>query len=137
MRLGEIKRASAQDEGIDMAPLIDIIFILLIFFMVSSTFVRHLEVPIQRPSARSSQTSDTKAIRLAIDRQGRFFLEGEALPSWMLQDRIRQSLTTQADRPVLITVDAQTEARHLIEAVDQARLAGAKDVAVETEEAAR
>lgn len=134
MRLGEIKRSAASEEGIDIGPLIDIIFILLIFFMVSSTFVRHLELPLKRPSARSSQASSPKALRVVIDRQGRWFFENQALQPWMLQDRIRQALAIQADRSVLITVDVQTEAKHLIEAVDQARLAGAKHVAAETED---
>lgn len=132
MKLGDIKRPSASDEGIDMGPLIDIIFILLIFFMVSTTFVRQLEVPLERPSAKTAQRSDNRSIRVAISRNGSIFLNGQPLQPWMLQDRVRQLLQSRGQRPVLVSADARGETGRLVEVVDQCRLAGAKHVAVET-----
>ena len=132
-RLGEIRKASKVEEGIDIGPLIDIVFILLIFFMVSTSFVRHLEIPLERPSARSAQRSAQQAIRLTITRQGNLFLEGQPLQAWMVQDRVRQLLQAQPRRPVMITADRRAEAGILVEVVDQCRLAGAKHTAVETE----
>ncbi len=135
LRLGEIRRPSASQEGIDIGPLIDIVFILLIFFMVSTTFSRNLEVPLERPSAKSAQQADTRSIRIAITREGNLFLEGSPVQPWMLQDRVRQLLQSGPGRPVLISADRRAESGLLVESVDQCRLAGAKHVAVETEKA--
>ena len=132
-RLGTLGgRRSEQDEGIDIGPLIDIIFILLIFFMVSTTFVRNFELGLERPSAVSSQAADVRAIRVAIDRRGHLFVNGQPVKSWMVQSRIRELLLRDARRPVLITADRRLQTGRLIEVVDHCRLAGAKNVAVDT-----
>jgi biopolymer transport protein ExbD len=131
-RLGNIKRNNPDIEGIDIGPLIDIIFILLIFFMVSTTFVRNFEVGIQRPSAYSAQVSDVRAIRIAIQRDGHVWIDGQTVQTWMVQSRVRELLALNPRRPVLITADRRLEAGQLIEIVDQCRMAGAKDVAVDT-----
>lgn len=133
MKLGELRPSSATEEGIDIGPLIDIIFILLIFFMVSTTFVRQLEVPLERPSAKTAARSDNRSIRVAISSAGSIFLNGQPVQPWMLQDRVRQLLQSQGKRPVLISADARSETGRLIEVVDQCRLAGAKHVAVEAQ----
>lgn len=132
-RLGKIQRNASGTEGIDMGPLIDIIFILLIFFMVSTTFVRNVEVPLKRPSARSSQPSDIQSIRVAIDRGGRVYVDGRPVAPWMVQFRIRELLVPNPKRPVLITADRRSSTGRLVEVVDQCRLAGAANVAVDTE----
>ena len=132
-RLGQIQRDANNTEGIDIGPLIDIIFILLIFFMVSTTFVRNIEVPLERPSAQSSQPSDVQSIRVAIDQGGRVYVDGRATAAWMVQHRIRELLVPNPRRPVLVTADRRSNTGRLIEVVDQCRLAGAKHVAVDTE----
>ncbi|MBU0551438.1 biopolymer transporter ExbD [Myxococcota bacterium] len=133
MKLGEIRRAGARGDEIDIGPLIDIIFILLIFFMVSTTFVRNLEVDIERPSAGSAALADARAIRVAIDQGGSVYLEGQPIQPWMVQSRVRDLLAADRRRPVLITADQRLETGRLIDVVDQCRLAGAKHVAVDAE----
>ncbi len=133
-RLGQIQRSSSGNDGIDIGPLIDIIFILLIFFMVSTTFVQNLEVPLERPSARSSQPSDTRSIRVALDRNNRVYLDGKPIAPWMVQHRVREILVTHPRRPVLVTADRNSGSGRLVRLVDQCRLAGAKHVAVETKD---
>ncbi len=58
---------------INISPLIDMVFILLIFFMVSTTFVKDMKLDLNRPAASSSSTASTKAIRLYIDNQGEIY----------------------------------------------------------------
>lgn len=134
MKLGSIRRNGLRgDGGIEMGPLIDIIFILLIFFMVSTTFVRNWEVGIERPGASSAERADVRAIRIAIDAGGKVFIEGQPLSPWMVQARVRELVARDARRPVLITADRRLETGRLVDVVDQCRLAGAKSVAVDTE----
>ncbi|MCB9522406.1 MAG: biopolymer transporter ExbD [Myxococcales bacterium] len=122
-----------DDAGVDISPLIDMVFILLIFFMVTTTFVKDAKVELERPSASSATRASTKAIRVTLARTGDVFVDARPVRPWMVQSRVREFLQAGGDRPVLIITDRGVRADQLIEVVDQCRLAGAKDVAVATE----
>jgi biopolymer transport protein ExbD len=128
------KAESIQD--INISPLIDMVFILLIFFMVSTTFVKDLKLDLERPAAASATTASTKAIRLYIDNQGDIYLDGEPVRVWVIQSRLRDLLSGSTGKSVLVVTDDSVPAGRLVEVVDQARLAGATDVGVATVEEA-
>lgn len=128
------KKESIQD--INISPLIDMVFILLIFFMVSTTFVKDMKLDLERPAASSSVTASTKAIRLYIDSSGDTFLDGEPVRIWVIQSRLRDLLRGTTGKSVLVVTDDGVPAGRLVEVVDQARLAGAQDVGVATVEEA-
>jgi biopolymer transport protein ExbD len=123
----------AEDQGIDISPLIDMVFILLIFFMVSTTFVKDMDLDIDRPKASSASTASTKAIRLYIAEDGSTYMDGQPIRVWMIQSRLRDMLRSGSSESVLVVCDESVPSRRLIEVVDQARLSGASDVGVATE----
>jgi biopolymer transport protein ExbD len=123
-------------QAIDITPMIDMVFILLIFFMVSTTFVKDMKLDLDRPAASSAVTASTKAIRLYIDSNGDTFLDGEPVQVWVIQSRLRDQLKTMTSKAVLVITDDGVPAGKLVEVVDQARLAGATDVGVATVEEA-
>lgn len=128
-------RKKQQPSGIDISPLIDVVFILLIFFMVSTTFVKDLKLDLERPGAASSEQATSKALRIHIDREEEIYVDGQPVKPWMLQSRIRDYIRTGATKSVLVITDRRIPAERLIEVVDQCRLAGA-DVGVATVEEA-
>src|SRR5690242_13325782 len=121
---------------IDMTPMIDMVFILLIFFMVTATFVKDMKLELERPKASSSVIASSKAIRLFIDRNGETYLDGEPIRVWSIQSKLRDLLNTASSKVVLIVTDDGVPAGKLIEVVDQARLAGAENVGVATKKEA-
>ena len=127
------RRQPEGESGIDISPLIDMVFILLIFFMVSTTFVKDMDLDISRPKASSAKVSSTKAIRLFIAKDGNTYLDGQPVRVWMIQSRVRDLLKSGTSDAVLVVTDEDVPSRRLIEVVDQARLAGAADVGVATE----
>ena len=128
------RKKSEESSGIDISPLIDMVFILLIFFMVSTTFQKDMDIDINRPKAGSPTRSSTKAIRIFIASDGSTYMDGQPIRSWMIQSRVRDLLETgNADESVLVVTDATVPTQKLIEVVDQARLAGASDVGVATD----
>ncbi len=129
-------RKKTAFSGIDISPLIDMVFILLIFFMVSTTFVRDLKVEIERPGAASATRASTKAIRVHLDRGGSIYLDGVSVKPWMLQSRVRDLLKGGSSATVLVITDRFVAAEKLVDVVDQCRLAGATDVGVATEKEA-
>ena len=128
-----MRRNSSEEDGIDISPLIDVVFILLIFFMVSTTFVKDAQLELQRPSAQSAEAADTKSVRISIDRHGAVYLGEEAIRLWMLQSRVREQLRASSQSSVLVIADRSTPTELLIDVVDQCRMGGAKDVGVITD----
>jgi len=129
MRYRERKNSN---EGIDISPLIDMVFILLIFFMVSTTFIKDAKIDIDRPQASSSSAASTKAVRVYIDKGGDVFINGEPVRVWVVQGQLRDLLKGGTNKSVLVVTDEIVPTNRLVEVIDQARLAGAQDVGVAT-----
>lgn len=120
------------DASIDIGPMIDIVFILLIFFMVTTTFVKDMKLELERPKASSAVAASSKAIRLFVDHNGSIYLDGEQVRLWLVQSKLRDLLGTSTSKVVLVVTDEGVPAGRLVEVVDQARLAGAESVGVAT-----
>ena len=126
-------RQHTIEAGLDISPLIDMVFILLIFFMVSSNFVKDMDLELERPGAQSATPASAKALRVFVDRQGEVYVDEQPVKAWMLQPRVRDLLAAGEVPRVLVVTDGQVPADKLIEVVDQCRLAGAEHVGVATE----
>ena len=124
-------------EDLNISPLIDMVFILLIFFAVSTTFVRDIDVTLDRPSAASATTSESDTVRIYIDRGGQIYVGEQAVNSWMVQSRVREELSIASSENVLVIADRLTPTEVLIDVVDQAKLGGAGEVGVATEQRAQ
>lgn len=122
-----------EPEDLNISPLIDMVFILLIFFAVSTTFVKDLQVELERPNAQTSAAASSKSVRVYIDRGGAIYVDEQPVNSWMVQSTVRDLLAITATETVLVIADRTTPTELLIEVVDQAKLAGAAEVGVATE----
>lgn len=118
--------------AIDISPLIDMVFILLIFFMVSTTFIKDAVVGIERPAASSATPSSQKSVRVSIEQSGAIYLGEDPVKPWALQGRVAEALDVAGDKRVLVVSDRRVAAERLVEVVDQCRLAGASEVGVAT-----
>lgn len=128
-------REEHEEEGnIDISPLIDMVFILLIFFMVTTTFVKDMKLDLARPSASSAVAASTKAIRIFIDQHGEIFVDNQPVRIYSLQSKLRDMLRVSTDKSILVVTDESVPAKVVLEVVDQSRLAGASDVGVATEQ---
>jgi biopolymer transport protein ExbD len=132
----KFRKRQQEEQRVDISPLIDMVFILLIFFMVSTTFVKDMKLDLQRPSAQSADPASTKAIRLYIDESGDTYLDGQPVQLWVIQSRLRQMLDSGGSQTVLVVTDGGVPSDKLVRVVDQARLSGANDVGVATVEEA-
>ena len=113
---------------INLTPLIDVVFLLLIFFMVSTTFDRDSELSIELPSATAeAQKRKPESIEVAIDAQGRFYVNGRQLLNTQSKT-VRQALRTAAgdneSPPVIISADAKTPHQAVVQIMDAARELG-------------
>ena len=120
------------DQTVDISPLIDMVFILLIFFMVSTTFVKDMKVDLERPGATSATRASSKVIKVYIDNQAQAYIDNQPIKIWAIQGKLRDMLRASTEKSVLVVTDDTIPVEKLIEVVDQCRLSGAKDVAVAT-----
>ncbi len=119
-------------DNIDVSPLIDMVFILLIFFMVTTTFVKDMKLDLNRPSAASASKASSKVLRVYIDNTNEIYIDNQPVKLWAVQSKLRDLLRGNSDKSVLVISDATIPVERLIDVVDECRLSGAKDVAVST-----
>ena len=129
----KLRRRKAENRDIDISPLIDVVFILLIFFMVTTTFVKDMKLDLERPSASSSNRANSKALRVYIDATEHVYVDDLPVKPWMLESRVRDSIAGQADPAVVVVADRGVTAQALIDVVDRCRMAGAANVGVLTD----
>ena len=129
-RLGQAGGGSMEEPEINMAPLIDMVFILLIFFLVTTSFVRESGVEVERPQAASAQSKQKNALIVGLDKAGGVFLEGRQVDLHGVRGLVERYLAENPKGAVLVAADRQAVTGRLIAVLDQCRLAGALDVAV-------
>lgn len=130
------RQRTEQKQDIDISPLIDMVFILLIFFVVSTTFTKDMKIDIERPGAASAAPASTKSMRIYLEANGDISIDGNRVRPWMVQSRVREFLDTTGEGSILVVTDRAVPADKLIEVVDQARLAGATNIGVATDKEA-
>jgi len=121
-----------KSEEIDISALIDMVFILLLFFVVTAGSTRETGLVIDRPKALSSTELDTKAIALVIMEDGRIYFEGLEIGLRGVRPTVKRELLRK-DRPVIVMVDRRVKVQLYAEVHDEALLAGAKTVSMATQ----
>ncbi|MBN7797204.1 biopolymer transporter ExbD [Parahaliea mediterranea] len=117
--------------GIDLSPLLDVVFILLIFFIVTTVFVRETGVEIDKPRALSAQQLPQSVVLLAITDSGRVIHAGNDIGAEGVR-RTLEPLLRRQQRPVVIQADSAAPSGLLVKVLDAAKLAGAADVSIAT-----
>ncbi len=122
-----------EDTGIDLTPMLDVIFIMLIFFIVTTTFVREAGIKVNRPAAQTAVKQEQNNILVAISPEGEIWIDKQRVDIRELRGLIQKLKSENPDAAVIIQADRDARAGLLVQAMDQARLAGVRDVAVAAE----
>ncbi len=110
-------------ESVNVSPLIDVIFILLIFFIVSASFVKTPGVEVIRPYAITADNLRKNSILFALGRSGHIHYGGETMPLSQVRPLV-ENLRREVDVPVIIQVDQDADGAKLARIIRQATLAG-------------
>ena len=120
-----------QDEStVDMTPMLDIVFIMLIFFIVSTTFVKEAGVDINRPTASTAEEKESSGVRIAVTAEGLVWLEGKQTDVRMIRPQLERIKIEQPDVSVLLQADESSKTGVVIEVMDQVKLAGIEQIAI-------
>lgn len=129
-RRGLSSPISDDDVEINMMPLIDMIFILLIFFLVTASFVRESGVEVNRPEAVTAQAKEAVGLVVGVTEDGTIFMDNQETDLRRVRGLVEVFLTENADGGVIIDADGACPTARMVAVLDQCRLAGARDVAV-------
>ena len=136
----KFRRHAREEVGINLTPLIDVVFLLLIFFMVSTTFTRETQLNIDLPEAQGQpKQAMEEPIEILIDESGTYRVNGEVLidnQMRTLQDAIYRLSAGDTTMPMSITADAQAAHQDVVKAMDAAGQMGYVHLTITTRQAA-
>ena len=133
MRNRHSRRESGSAAEINMTPLIDMVFILLIFFIVTTSFVNETGVDVNRPSAETAVNKELANIMVAITSSGQINIDGRVVDRRAVCANIERLHAENPEGSVIIIADKDVKTGLLIEVMDQARLAGIANVSIAAE----
>lgn len=116
--------------ALNITPMIDMVFILLIFFAVNASFVKEAGVEIERPSARTAETQAKANIMIAVTENGEVWVDRQRVDPRSVRGHVERLHAENPEGAVVILADDDSQTGLVIEVLDQARLAGVDQVAV-------
>jgi len=132
--MGRFKDAASEDSGetgIDMSPLIDCVFILLIFFIVTTVFVDETGVEVDKPQAASASRLEKNSVLIAITDKGQIVYGGRDIGVRGVQPLVKRMIQREM-LPVIVQTDKNAPSGLLVRVIDEAKLGGAEKVSVAT-----
>ncbi len=124
-------KGESQEARVDISPLIDVVFLLLIFFMVTAVFVEETGVDIDKPAAVSAHDLERNSILLAITTNDEIYFDQRPIPLDQLRGLIAR-LLRERHRPVVLLADEQSRSGILVRVIDACKLGGADQISVAT-----
>jgi biopolymer transport protein ExbD len=126
------RRLSDQDEEttIDLTPLMDIVFIMLIFFIVTTSFIKESGIDINRPSANTAERKERGNILIAITANDEIWIDKRRVDVRSVRANVERLKAENPEGSVVIQADKDSKNGLLVQVMDQARLAGVYNLSI-------
>jgi biopolymer transport protein ExbD len=132
MKLMDFEGRARIHSHLDIAPLIDIVFLLLVFFMLTSTFLLPEAIELELPESKSASPTEITPIIVSLNQTGQLALNGESIALEQLQQAIKPLIVQNGDAAITLKSDAHTEVQLLLKVMDEIRAAGGTNVGLAT-----
>jgi biopolymer transport protein ExbD len=123
----------AEDGEIDITPMLDVVFIMLIFFIVTASFVKESGIEVNRPDASTSNAKPRANILIAISDTGEIWINKRRVDESQVRANIERMHAENPQGTVVIQADEEAKTKQLVAVMDAARAAGVYDVSLATE----
>lgn len=123
-------RGTDDDAQIDLTPMLDMSFILLIFFIVTTSFVKEAGIDVSRPSAATAERKERGNILIAIRSNGEIWIDKRVVDKRAVRATVERLHAENPEGSVVIIADKTSETGTLVEVMDQVRLAGVFNVSI-------
>ncbi|MEX0965003.1 MAG: biopolymer transporter ExbD [Pseudohongiellaceae bacterium] len=134
MKSGLMKKKDQEEAGeIDLTPMLDVVFILLIFFIVTSVFVTEAGIEVTKPEASTSEGKKGDLILIAVGSAGDIWIDGEQVDPRFIRSRFELRLADAPNSAVVIQADADASNEQVMLILEAAREANILDVSISAE----
>jgi len=134
MKTGLMKKRGDETAGeIDLTPMLDVVFILLIFFIVTSVFVTEAGIEVLKPEGSTAEPRSKDLILIAVTADGQIWIDGEQIDPRFIRSRFERRLAETPNASVVIQGDRAAQNEHMMTIMRAARDANIGSVAISTE----
>ncbi|MEC9363271.1 MAG: ExbD/TolR family protein [Sinimarinibacterium flocculans] len=126
-------KAEEEESSIDLTPMLDVVFIMLIFFIVTATFVKESGIEVNRPEASTATKQERANILVAIDRNGEIWINRRRVEVDALRPNIERLHAENPQGTVVIQADQEAQTKQLVAVMDAAREAGVYEISIAAE----
>ncbi|MFP4034326.1 MAG: ExbD/TolR family protein [Desulfovermiculus sp.] len=130
LNISGARRNKRESTELNIAPLIDMVFILLIFFLVNTSFVKETGVDVSRPSANTATVQEKSSILIAINEKNKVFMDEHEIDVRAVRANVERALSENPESDVVVVADKGSDTGVSIEVMDGCRMAGADNVAL-------
>ncbi|RLB94030.1 MAG: biopolymer transporter ExbD [Deltaproteobacteria bacterium] len=130
INISAARRANKQNLELNMAPLIDMVFILLIFFLVTTSFVKETGVDISRPVASTAVSKTKTTILIGVTKDNTIHLDRREIDIRAIRANVERALAETPEGSVVIVADKESLTGIVIRVMDACKLAGAENVSI-------
>ena len=123
-------RRKPEEQGLDLTPMMDIVFIMLIFFIVTTSFVKETGVDVNRPNAETAERDEKGNILVAITQNNEIWIDKRRIDLKAVRANIERLKIEYPEGSVIILADKEARSGLLVETMDQIRLAGVQNISI-------
>ena len=124
----QFRRSVSPEVQINIAPLVDVVFLLVIFFAVSTTFLESAGLELTLPNSSSSADVPPSQVSVVVTADGLLYLDGEQVDEQGLAEQLRERLAAMEQKLVVLKADTETPHGKVVRVMDLAREAGATEL---------
>ena len=133
MRRSLINQAVEETEERNNTPMQDVVFILLIFFIVTANFIKEPGLEINRPDSETSEITENAAILIAIGAAGEIYMDGRRIDVRQVKANVIRLIAENPQGSVVIQADVKSTAEKIVAVMDEVREAGVVDISIASE----
>lgn len=119
-----------EDASIDMTPMLDIVFIMLIFFIVTTSFVKEKGLEVNRPDNANKSNAESKTVSILVDERGMIYMNNRLIDSERVTANIQSFLAENNTDAAVVKAHPKTEHGVVVKVLDQAAEAGLNKLSV-------
>jgi biopolymer transport protein ExbD len=122
-----------EEDAVNLTPMLDVVFIMLIFFIVTASFVKEAGIDVNRPSAATAERKEKGNILVAISENNQIWIDRRQVDPRALRANIERMHAENPNAAVVIQADEESKNKLLVQVMDAARMVGVKNVSIAAE----
>ena len=133
MRMNMSQFDDEEEDAVNLTPMLDVVFIMLIFFIVTASFVKEAGIDVNRPSAATAERKEKGNILVAISENNQIWIDRRQVDPRALRANLERMHAENPNGAVVIQADEESKNKLLVQVMDAARTVGVKNVSIAAE----